>query len=64
MLISTLTRADLALENVRAAGVALALVPTDPASVFVYLLIAVAGYFIWRGSRGPAKGAPPRHGDE
>jgi hypothetical protein len=41
--------------HVSAAALSLA-IPTDPASVFVYVLILVAGIFIWRGGRGgPAR---------
>lgn len=49
------------LADVTSAGLSLALIPTDPASVFVYLLVLVSGYMIWRGSRGGKKedGTPP-----
>lgn len=52
----------LALAHVVVAGISFAMIPTDPASVFVYLLVLVSGYFIWRGSRGGKKGVgtPPR----
>jgi hypothetical protein len=35
-------------------------VPTDPASIFVYVLVILSIYFVWRGSRGshgPGPGA-------
>lgn len=59
MVVSTPT-----LTGVTSAGVSLALIPTDPASVFVYLLVLVSGYMIWRGSRGGRKqeGTPPGEG--
>lgn len=43
------------LADVASAGVSLASIPTDPASVFVYFLVLVSGYLIWRGSRGGKK---------
>lgn len=32
-------------------SVTYAAMPTDPASLFVYVLLLVSGYFIWKGSR-------------
>lgn len=33
-------------------------IPTDPLSIFVYLLLAVSAWLVWLGSR-PRKGPPP-----
>lgn len=55
---------SIAQSHVSAAALSLA-IPTDPASVFVYLLVLVAGFFIWRGGRSrPARNTEQDPGGE
>lgn len=59
MFVSTFAVSDIA-----AAGISLAVFPTDPASVFVYLLVAASAYLVWRGSRGSGAGGGKGPSDE
>lgn len=55
---------SLPLMEVALSAVSMAAIPTDPASVFVYILLVVSGYFIWRGSRSSSRKTSDATGDE